>query len=153
MPATGVEFPFAGLSLGGAVPLSEHEQRLLDQIERALYAEDPKFASAVRSTDPQVHYKRRILKSVVGLVLGICLFMGGVIINAMPVGIVISAVGFLLMCFCCVWGLTSWKRMAGVGTEADAARAAPAPGPAKAKAKVGFMERLEERWRRRHDEA
>src|ERR1700742_2505140 len=30
------------------MPLSEHEQRLLDQIERALYAEDPKFASTVR---------------------------------------------------------------------------------------------------------
>jgi hypothetical protein len=26
------------------VPLSDHEQRLLEQIERALYAEDPKFA-------------------------------------------------------------------------------------------------------------
>ena len=31
------------------MPLSDHEQRLLDQIEQALYAEDPKFASAVRS--------------------------------------------------------------------------------------------------------
>lgn len=30
------------------MPLSEHEQRLLDQIERELYAEDPKFASTVR---------------------------------------------------------------------------------------------------------
>jgi len=29
--------------------LSEHEQRLLDQIEQALYAEDPKFAANVRS--------------------------------------------------------------------------------------------------------
>ena len=31
------------------MPLSEHEQRLLDQIERALIAEDPKFASTVRA--------------------------------------------------------------------------------------------------------
>ena len=30
------------------MPLSEHEQRLLEQMERALYAEDPKFASALR---------------------------------------------------------------------------------------------------------
>lgn len=30
------------------MPLSEHEQRMLDQIESALYAEDPKFASNVR---------------------------------------------------------------------------------------------------------
>ena len=33
------------------MPLSDHEQRLLEQIERALYAEDPKFASTVRTTD------------------------------------------------------------------------------------------------------
>ena len=38
--------------MGGAVPLSEHEQRQLDQIEQALYAEDPKFAQAVRAQDP-----------------------------------------------------------------------------------------------------
>ena len=31
------------------MPLSEHEQRLLDQIEQALYADDPKFAATVRS--------------------------------------------------------------------------------------------------------
>ena len=36
------------------MPLSEHEQRLFEQIERSL-AEDPKFASAVRSTDPRFH--------------------------------------------------------------------------------------------------
>ena len=32
------------------MPLSEHEQRLLEQMERALYAEDPKFASSLRSS-------------------------------------------------------------------------------------------------------
>ena len=33
------------------VPLSENEQRLLEQMERALYAEDPKFASAMRGAN------------------------------------------------------------------------------------------------------
>lgn len=32
----------------GRMPLSDREQRMLDQIESALYAEDPKFASSVR---------------------------------------------------------------------------------------------------------
>ena len=32
------------------MPLSEHEQRLLEQMEKALYAEDPKFATSLRST-------------------------------------------------------------------------------------------------------
>src|SRR3712207_5805224 len=33
-----------------SVPLSEHEQRMLEQMERALYAEDPKFASALEGS-------------------------------------------------------------------------------------------------------
>jgi hypothetical protein len=148
MSPSGVGFPFVGLSLGGAVPLSDHEQRLLDQIERALYAEDPKFASAVRSTDPKVHYKRRIWKAAIGFVLGLFVVMAGPILNTMPISIVISVAGFLLMVFCCAWGLTSWKRMTGVGAE-------PEPKKSKAKpareSKSGFMERFEERWRRRHE--
>ena len=37
------------------MPLSEHEQRLLEQMERALYAEDPKFASTLRSADAEMY--------------------------------------------------------------------------------------------------
>lgn len=144
MSPSGMGFPFAGLSLGGAVPLSDHEQRLLDQIERALYAEDPKFASAVRSTDPQVHYKRRILKAAIGLVLGLCVVMAGVIINTMPLSVVISVAGFLLMVFCGWWGLTAWKRMTGVGAEPEQ------PKKTRRK-KAGLMNRFEERWRRRSE--
>jgi hypothetical protein len=146
MSPSGVGFPFVGLSLGVAVPLSDHEQRLLDQIERALYAEDPKFASAVRSTDPKVHYKRRIWKAGVGFVLGLFVVMAGPILNTMPISIVISVAGFLLMVFCCAWGLTSWKRMTGVGAEPEPKKSKPAR-----ESKSGFMERFEERWRRRHE--
>ncbi|MFD0532657.1 DUF3040 domain-containing protein [Actinomadura luteofluorescens] len=99
------------------MPLSEHEQRMLEQIESALYAEDPKFAHAVRSTNPQVHYKRRIVKAALGFVVGVCALMAGLVINKGTVTIAISVTGFLLMVVCCVWALTSWKRMAGIGNE------------------------------------
>ncbi|REE99676.1 DUF3040 domain-containing protein [Thermomonospora umbrina] len=130
------------------MPLSEHEQRLLDQIERALYAEDPKFAHAVRSKDPQVHYKRRIVKAVLGFVLGVVVLMTGLVINAGTTTIAISVTGFLLMVVACVWGLTSWKRMTGVGNEPDpGTRSRPNGGGRRSR--TGFMERFEERWRRR----
>jgi hypothetical protein len=135
----------AGLSLGGAVPLSEHEQRLLDQIERALYTEDPKFAHAVRSTDPQVHYRRRIVKAVLGFVLGVCALMAGLVINAGSVTVAISVTGFLLMFACSVWALSSWKRMTGAGAEPETPKRDSRP------TRAGFMDRLEERWRRRSD--
>jgi hypothetical protein len=124
------------------VPLSEHEQRMLDQIERALYTEDPKFAHAVRSTNPQVHYKRRIVKAVLGFVVGVCALMAGLVINEGSVTIAVSVTGFLLMVVCCVWALSSWKRMTGIGTEPEQPRQ-------QSKPKAGFMERMEERWRRR----
>ena len=42
------------------VPLSEHEQRLLEQIERALVDDDPKFASSVRTGDRRLKARRRL---------------------------------------------------------------------------------------------
>ncbi|HLU73182.1 MAG TPA: DUF3040 domain-containing protein [Nonomuraea sp.] len=128
------------------MPLSEHEQRLLDQIEQALYAEDPKWANTVRISDPRSHYKRRLIKASIGFALGVVLLMVGVVINMIPLGVG----GFVVMLAACLWGLSSWKRMNGFGDS-------PAPGQPQGKQvrrgnRGTFMERMEERWRRRHDE-
>ena len=48
------------------MPLSEHEQRQLEQIEQALYREDRGLARLVRSSDPRVHYRRRVAEALVG---------------------------------------------------------------------------------------
>ncbi|MFI9429421.1 MULTISPECIES: DUF3040 domain-containing protein [Streptosporangium] len=131
------------------MPLSDHEQRLLDQIEQALYAEDPKWANTVRISDPRSHYKRRLVKASIGFLLGIVLLMVGVVIINIPLGVG----GFVVMLAACLWGLSSWKRMNGFSEAAAAAR----PGqPGKTGRRGGprqsFMERMEERWRRRSDE-
>ncbi|MBB2912850.1 hypothetical protein FHS43_004145 [Streptosporangium becharense] len=131
------------------MPLSEHEQRLLDQIEQALYAEDPKWANTVRISDPRSHYRRRLVKASIGFILGIVLLMVGVVIINIPLGVG----GFVVMLAACLWGLSSWKRMNGFGetaaTPSDQLRGRPGRrgGP-----RQSFMERMEERWRRRHDE-
>ncbi|MBW8481007.1 DUF3040 domain-containing protein [Actinomadura parmotrematis] len=132
------------------MPLSDHEQRMLDQIEQSLYAEDPKFAHAVRSTNPQVHYKRRIVKAALGFVVGVCALMAGLVINAGAVTIAVSVAGFLLMVACCVWAVTSWKRMTGIGTTpARRGRSRRSRRSARSAPKARFMDRMEERWRRR----
>ncbi|SDR10226.1 DUF3040 domain-containing protein [Thermostaphylospora chromogena] len=131
------------------MPLSEHEQRLLDQIEQALYAEDPKWANTVRIRDPRNHYKRRVVKASIGFVIGVVLLMVGVVINLIPLGVG----GFVVMLAACVWGLSSWKRMNGFSDGPSAPSGpsrfgrAPRRGP-----RQSFMERMEERWRRRQDE-
>ncbi|RCV56701.1 DUF3040 domain-containing protein [Marinitenerispora sediminis] len=126
------------------MPLSEHEQRMLEQIERALYAEDPKFANTVRQTNPQVHYKRWIIKASIGFVLGVCLLMGGVIAKAPAVG----AIGFIVMLACTLWGLSGWRRVAG----SSPGETAGTPQPRQRRQqRPGMMDRFEERWRRRQE--
>src|SRR4051812_38253043 len=108
----GLTRPIAQPSGRSAVPLSEHEQRLLDQIERALYAEDPKFASTVRATDLRTHLRRRIRSSVGLFVFGVALTLGGLIAQTWPV----SVVGFLVMLGAALRFATSWKRIGGPDT-------------------------------------
>ena len=138
------------------MPLSEHEQRLLDQIERALYQEDPKFASTVRSTDLRTHMKRRLRRAALVLVLGFGLMLGGVVANIPVLGIA----GFVVMLGALVLALSSWKRLGSSGSAAlrpvgrdgkprdrRPQRTRPADGSGG-----GIMGRLEERWKRRWDE-
>ena len=94
------------------MPLSEHEQRQLEQIEQALYADYPRFANAVRATDPRVHYKRRVIESAVGFLIGVGLLLTGVVIKLIPLGVA----GFVVMLACSMWAVTSARRMTGTAT-------------------------------------
>jgi hypothetical protein len=141
--------------VGGVVPLSEHEQRQLEQIEQALYTEDPKFVHAVRSSDPRVHYKRRAFQAVAGFVLGVGLLLGGVISQYIWVGVA----GFVVMLVCSMWALTSYRHVnamsaaAGLGRprSRERARRRQQRKAGIQVAQPGMMERLEERWRRRQE--
>jgi hypothetical protein len=148
--------------MGGAVPLSEHEQRQLEQIEQALYADYPKLAQAVRARDPKIHYKRRVVYAAIGFLLGVGLLLAGVVSKVIFVGVG----GFVVMLACAMWALTSWRHMGGaVAGRAAGASRAPAGGGARGQRRgrasrkdrrgraggTGFMERLEERWRRRQE--
>ena len=59
-----------GFLSGGVMPLPEHEQRQLQQIEQALYRDDPKFARLMRASDPRVHHARRLMQALPGAVIG-----------------------------------------------------------------------------------
>jgi hypothetical protein len=132
------------------MPLSEHEQRMLEQIEKGLYAEDPKFAHSVRARDPRVHYRRRVILAAIGFLLGVGLLLAGVIIKYIPMGVA----GFLVMLTCAMWALTSWRHMTGPGSRRGPAPARKRRSERRSESRPtgqGFMERLEERWRRRQE--
>jgi hypothetical protein len=137
------------------VPLSEHEQRQLEQIEQALRADDPRFADAVAAADPRVHYRRRVIAAALGFVIGVGLLLAGVVINVIPVAVA----GFVVMLACSLWAVTSYRRMTGITTgraPAQARRSGKERRGAKGgrpggQAGSGLMGRLEERWRRRQE--
>ena len=112
------------------MPLSEHEQRQLEQIEQALYREDRRLVRLVRSSDPRVHYRRRVVQALVGLALGAAMIAAGIVLPM--IGLAVG--GFVVMLLCGIWALNSWRQMATValgvarraGRPASAARAARA---------------------------
>lgn len=91
------------------MPLSEHEQRLLDQIERALIAEDPKFASTVRAGRLRRPTRRRRLQGLALFVLGLVMLVLGVAVRSIWLSNVpvVSVVGFLVMLTGAVLAVTS----------------------------------------------
>jgi Protein of unknown function (DUF3040) len=136
--------------LGGVVPLSEHEQRQLEQIEQALYREDPKFGRLVRSSDPRVHYKRKLAQALIGVLIGAGLLAAGVVTRH----VYLEAAGAVILLLSLVWALVSWRRHVARVRPARA-RASQArsvePGRSGQTRRARLMERMEERWRRRQE--
>jgi hypothetical protein len=148
------------------VPLSEHEQRLLDQIERALYQEDPKFASAVKSTDLRTHMRRRLRRAAFVLVLGFALLLTGLISFEGLASTAVGVTGFVVMVGALLLAMTAWKRLQPgqpdlhvVDGPDRPARAGGGRGPSRGSkprkhpsSGGGMKDRLEERWKRRWEE-
>lgn len=75
------------------MPLSEEELRLLEQMERALVQEDPKFASTMRGARQRRAHQRNLALSGVFFLGGVALLMTGVVSALWGVGLI----GFLVM--------------------------------------------------------
>ncbi len=125
------------------MPLSEHEQRLLEQIEQSLYAEDPKFARSWRTKDPGTVRRNTLLRAVVLFVVGLAGLLAGVItLNTSTVlGIVLGAAGFLFMLGAAWYSLSIRQRLRGAATGSEPRRP-----------RRSLSTRLEERWERRYDD-
>jgi hypothetical protein len=124
------------------VPLSEHEQRLFEQIERSL-AEDPKFASAVRASDPRFHARRRLLVAAALVVAGLGLVVYGVMSKIALIGVA----GFVVMLGAAGFALTSIRRAQG-----SELRSVGGTARRSTRRRNSLIDRLEERWRQRPED-
>jgi Protein of unknown function (DUF3040) len=135
------------------VPLSEHEQRMLEQIESALYAEDPKFASSVRGGRLRSTSSRRRLQAAALFVLGLFLLVAGI---AAPVKLgdfpIISLIGFIVMFAAGVLLLLGSSKGIAKGDRSGGARSGGASGRGRQRKSGGFSERMEDRFRRRFEQ-
>lgn len=146
------------------MPLSEEELRLLEQMERALVEEDPKLASTLRGTSLRRSARRRAIIAGVCFAGGIAVLMTGVITEFWVVGIV----GFVIMLASATVAVTALRGQqaaqhghgdprAAAGhtthgfTVIDGGRSGRSRRN-KRRSSGSFMERMDERWRRRRDE-
>ncbi|WP_405193998.1 DUF3040 domain-containing protein [Streptomyces anulatus] len=131
------------------MPLSEHEQRMLEQMERALYAEDPKFATALEGSGLRTYTRKRVYQAVAGFLVGIALLMAGMVAQQ----IWISVVGFLVMLGCAVLAVTGWRKAPKPGEQQLAAAGGGDSGASRRpRQRRSMMNRIEQRWQRRRDE-
>jgi hypothetical protein len=131
------------------MPLSEHEQRLLEQMEQALYAEDPKFATSLRSASAGRASRGKAALGVLVFLTGVGLLLGGAIVPLIPLGVG----GFAVMVAGALLAYLGFRPGPAVeeGQATAEGGASPAANPSP-KRSSGFMDRLEDRWQRRRDQ-
>jgi hypothetical protein len=129
------------------VALSDEEQRLLEQMEAALAAEDPKLVNALRGTSVRRVHRRRAAIAGVGFFAGLGLLIAGISINPF-----LSVLGFVIMVAAAVTAIYSWQHVGGSADAGQGRDRAKTSQTSRAHDGQGFMDKMEERWRRRRDE-
>ncbi|MET3719797.1 MULTISPECIES: DUF3040 domain-containing protein [unclassified Arthrobacter] len=124
------------------MPLSEHEQKLLEQLEKQLHEDDPKFANSMGSDPGRTWSTRHVVIGVLCALAGIFLLLVGVTLQNIFVGVL----GFVVMgggvYFATMRNAAGSKRGSASGTGKSG------------KPRSSFMSSLEERWdERRRDES
>ncbi|MGI9642013.1 MAG: DUF3040 domain-containing protein [Acidimicrobiia bacterium] len=109
------------------MPLNEHEQNILDEIERQLYEDDPKLAEMVSKAVRSGRDRWKMRLAAVLFVVG-----GVVMFASFTQSLIVAGAGFLLM-------------VASAGWLALTARA---NRPQQSGGSSEVIERLQRRWRR-----
>ncbi|PXA67439.1 DUF3040 domain-containing protein [Cryobacterium arcticum] len=123
------------------MPLSEQEQRLLEEMERSLYHNDAEFVASVGGTRLRPNYRSIVLGVLAGVV-GIATLVAGVAMQQLWLGIV----GFIIMFGGVLLAITP-----GRTARATRPSAGSSSRPTQARSQQGFMDKLNDRWDRRQD--
>lgn len=118
------------------MPLSEHEQKILEEIERRLVAEDPKFAREVSTGGAQGTALKRVKRGVITFALGFTLLIVGLFVPQRLV----------------IFGIAAFAIMvASAAVIASGIKQVSQERTAEAEKSQGWFARMEERWRKRYE--
>jgi hypothetical protein len=120
------------------MPLSEQEQRLLDEMERSLYHNDADDVTTVGARRGRPNYTALVIGILAG-VIGLGLLVVGVTLRQPVVGIL----GFAIMFAGALFAIAPPRRLTIPSSGQTAAHGKP---------RTGFMDSLNERWERRNDD-
>lgn len=127
------------------MPLSEQEQKLLDEMERSLYHNDADFVSAVGNGRGRLNYG--------ALVLGILLAVVGLVVVIVGVSSrlpIVGIVGFVVMFTGVLVALRPSRATTPGRVASSGARTATSSSAAR-KPSGGLMDRFNDRWEKRQD--
>lgn len=122
------------------MPLSEQEQRLLDEMERHLMRNDADVVSAPR--DGRALSYRNIVYGTILVLLG----LGGLIVGVSQQLIVVGVIGFVVMLGGVLLAVTPGRGPGRVRVDPDR------PARATASNATSFMDRMNDRWDKRQGE-
>lgn len=139
----GERVPPALPSVEGVImPLSEHEQRLLEEMERNLYQNDADFVATVAGRRGKPNYRLIVIGALLA-VAGVAALVAGVIVQQPLVGVV----GFGLMLGGVLMVLSPGRSAAESGASGPSSSAGTRRAP-----RSSWMTTMNERWERRQDE-
>lgn len=128
------------------MPLSEREQRLLEQMERALHADDPKLATTLSTAGgsrSRAGSRPFLAVGVLAALAGVLLIVASIASQFLPLGVA----GFIAL----IGGIAVAVDAAGKPPAAKAASGDKARTKSSAPAAGGFMNRMEDRWKKRNE--
>ncbi len=120
------------------MPLSEYEQRVLEQMERQLSSDDPRLVHTLQGGTRGL---RRWLLTGAGAVIGLTMLVIGAASSSPLIGVL----GFVVMFVSVVMAFSPPRRRGPTGTVRPDGAVHHRPRQA------GLMQRIEERWDRRRD--
>ncbi|MFD3444971.1 DUF3040 domain-containing protein [Microbacteriaceae bacterium 4G12] len=126
------------------MPLSEQEQRLLEEMERSLYHNDADFVATVSARRGKPNYTSLVV-GVLVFVIGIAALATGVIVKVPIIGVL----GFVIMLAGVLLAVTPGFGRKGASTTTSVSGGSSSRSKARPVGGADFMGRLNDRWEKR----